>query len=228
MQQFTDLRDEFIARVVKDRTFADVGGLWGTINEKTSVAYKHGATSVTMIDVTPLDGDLWQKYDLRMQTMGIKVYHRLSSDVCDLKIEDISQQFDIEHCSGVLYHHPNPMILLIALRRITSHSVVLTSTITQQIIENENGRYQIPPSGVLFVPALNDSERSILQAYWSKLGVEADGITKQVLFDVNNFAPWWWLPTAEALEAMCTAAGFMVIDSGLTWGGNAYTLLLDV
>ena len=31
-----DLRDDYIRRVVRGRSFADVGGLWGTVNEKVS------------------------------------------------------------------------------------------------------------------------------------------------------------------------------------------------
>jgi hypothetical protein len=228
MPSYNDLRDEFIARVVNGKTFADVGGLWGTVNEKASIAHQLDATAVTMIDVTPLNGDLWQKFDNRMQSLGIEKYHRISRDVCDLRIGDIGQPYDVVHCSGVLYHHPNPMTLLIALRRILSQNLILTSAITQEVIENENGRYQIPPSGVLFVPALSDMERSILSTYWSKIGVVAHGLTEKCTYNVADFGPWWWLPTAKALEAMCVAAGFKVVDRGLTWSNNACTLLLSV
>ena len=33
----TDVRDTYIAQVVAGKSFADVGGLWGTVNEKVSV-----------------------------------------------------------------------------------------------------------------------------------------------------------------------------------------------
>jgi hypothetical protein len=42
---YVDLRDQYISKVVTDKTFAEVGGLWGTINEKISVAYQYGAAS---------------------------------------------------------------------------------------------------------------------------------------------------------------------------------------
>ena len=48
-----DLRDDYIRRVVRGRSFADVGGLWGTVNEKVSVAAQAEARSVAMIDISP-------------------------------------------------------------------------------------------------------------------------------------------------------------------------------
>ena len=45
---------------------------------------------------------------------------------------------------------------------------------------------------------------------------------------MNDFAAWWWLPTATALEAMCKVVGFKVLESKLSWNNNALTLLLSV
>jgi hypothetical protein len=36
---YSDPRDVFLGRVARGRTFADVGGLWGVVNEKVSVAH---------------------------------------------------------------------------------------------------------------------------------------------------------------------------------------------
>jgi hypothetical protein len=219
-----DLRDEFIARVAKGKTFADVGGLWGTVNEKVSVAHKAGAREVSMLDITPSDGDLWRLFHDRMKSLDIKDYKSISSDVC--KAPDV--KFQVVHCSGVLYHHPNPLFLLESLRKITEETLVLTSAITQTIIENKVGTYCIPPSGVLFVPALSDSEREILAEYWRGVGAEVHGITTKVKHNIDDFGPWWWLPTAEAMAAMCESCGFKVLDRGHIWNRNAYTLLMQV
>ena len=37
-----DVRDTYIRQVVAGKSFADIGGLWGTVNEKVSVAHTHG------------------------------------------------------------------------------------------------------------------------------------------------------------------------------------------
>lgn len=228
LNKFNDLRDEYISRVVAGKTFVDVGGLWGTVNEKISLAHECGATSLTMLDVTVQEGDLWRKFRARMEELGIKNYECISADVCDPQITQLVQPFDVVHCSGVLYHHPNPMLMLAALRKLTREHLVLTSSITQEIIENEKGRYAIPPSGVVFVPALSDCEREILKRYWEGMGAVAYGLTEKIRYRLDDFGAWWWLATAGALVAMCETAGFKVLDHGATWDKNALVLLLGV
>lgn len=227
MSTSTDLRDEYIARLVKGKSFADVGGLWGTINEKVSIAHQHGAASLTMIDIQAERNELWQQFEARMQELGVPKYECISTDICDPKLEKLLEPFDVVHCSGVLYHHPNPMMILMDLRRITNEYLILTSVITQQVIQNEKGKYTIPPSGVMFVPALNDAERAVLKVYWDKIGA-AYGLTEKYTYTVDDFAPWWWLPTAPALLAMCVAAGFKILDHGLVWNDDALAILLKV
>jgi tetratricopeptide (TPR) repeat protein/2-polyprenyl-3-methyl-5-hydroxy-6-metoxy-1,4-benzoquinol methylase len=225
-----DIRDRYIARVVKDKTFAEVGGLWGTVNEKVSVASKYGATSLTMIDVTPASVHLWQDFRDRMASLNITTYNCISQDITQIQLAEIGEPYDVVHCAGVLYHHPHPLQILVALRQITREHLILTSAITQEVIDNEWGRYTIPASGVIFIPALDEAERAILTAYWQAYinGTPIIGLTEKAVFDINDFAPWWWLPTASALEAMCKVAGFKVLDKGLTWDNNALTLLLGV
>ena len=225
-----DIRDRYIARVVKGKTFAEVGGLWGTVNEKVSVASKYGATSLTMIDVTPISEHFWQNFRDRMTSLNIANYHCISQDITQIKLAEIGEPYDVVHCAGVLYHHPHPLQILVGLHQITREHLILTSAITQQVIENEWGRYEIPVSGVIFIPALEEAERAILTAYWQPYIYSSPiiGITEKAVFDINDFGPWWWLPTASALEAMCKVAGFKVLDKGLTWNNNALTLLLGI
>lgn len=221
----SDVRDKYISRVVKGNTFADIGGLWGTVNEKVSVAHRCGASELTMMDIQPPESDLWQKFHDRMGALGISGYRCVTLDLGHPQIASTVQPVDVVHCSGVLYHHPNPMLLLANLRRTSRKFVILTSAITRGEIKNKKGRYSLPPSSVLFVPALSDAEREIMRAHWEPYGT-AYGLTQKCEFTVDNFAPWWWLPTATALLAMCTAAGFSVEDSAHTWNDNALTILL--
>ncbi|MEG5171858.1 tetratricopeptide repeat protein [Microcoleus sp. B3-D7] len=225
-----DIRDRYIARVAKGKTFAEVGGLWGTVSEKVSVASKYGAVSLTMIDAMPASMHWWQDFHDRMTSLNIANYHCINQDITQIQLADIGEPYDVVHCAGVLYHHPHPLQILVALRQITREHLVFTSAITQEVIENELGRYEIPASGVMFIPALDDAERAILTAYWQQYlnNNPLIGITEKAVFDINDFAPWWWLPTATALESMCEVAGFKVLDKGLTWDNNALTLLLGI
>jgi len=60
-----DLRDDYIGKVVKGKSFADVGGLWVVVNEKVSVAHLHGANELAMIDVSPRGHELWGLFENR-------------------------------------------------------------------------------------------------------------------------------------------------------------------
>lgn len=225
-----DIRDRYIARSVKGKTFAEVGGLWGTVNEKVSVASQYGAAAVTMIDITPISEQLWQDFRDRMTSLNIANYHCISQDITQIKLAEINAPYDVVHCSGVLYHHPHPLQVLVALRQITREHLILTSAITQELIENDCGRYEIPDSGVIFIPALDEAKRAILNAYWQPYLNNSPiiGIAEKAVFELDDFGPWWWLPTASALEAMCKVAGFKILDKRLTWNNNALTLLLGL
>ncbi|MEG4206886.1 tetratricopeptide repeat protein [Microcoleus sp. Pol7_A1] len=225
-----DIRDRYIARVVKGKTFAEVGGLWGTVSEKVSVASKYGAVSLTMIDAMPAYLDWWQDFHDRMTSLNIANYNCINRDITQIQLAEIGEPYDVVHCAGVLYHHPHPLQILVALRQITGEHLVFTSAITQEVIENELGRYELPASGVMFIPALDDAERAILTAYWQPFlnSNPLIGITEKAVFEMNNFAACWWLPTATALEAMCKVAGFKVLDKELAWDNNVLTLLLGI
>lgn len=226
-----DARDRYIARVVKGKTFAEVGGLWGTVNEKISIAHRCNAASLTMIDAADREAgsEMWQAFHDRMASFNITDYRCFVGDICQLQSEVIAAPFDIVHCGGVLYHHPHPMQVLVALHQITRSHLILTSAITQEVIENEEGRYQIPPSGVIFLPALNQKEANILRTYWNQFcAVPPIGIAEKIAYHLNDFSAWWWLPTAAALKSMCEVAGFEILESESAWWGNTLTLLLQV
>ncbi|MEG4445167.1 tetratricopeptide repeat protein [Microcoleus sp. AT9_B5] len=225
-----DIRDRYIARVAKGKTFAEVGGLWGTVSEKVSVASKYGAVSLTMIDAMPASIHWWQDFCDRMTSLNIANYNCINRDITQIQLAEIGNPYDVVHCAGVLYHHPHPLQILTSLRQITGEYLILTSAITQEVIENERGRYEIPASGVIFIPALGEAERAILTAYWQQHtdGSPILGVIQKAVFDINDFGPWWWLPTASALESMCKVAGFKVLDKGWTWNNNALTLLLGI
>lgn len=225
-----DPRDEYIEQVATGRSFADVGGLWGTVSEKVSVAHRAGASEVTMIDVTVADGQLWDQFRSRIQSLGVPAARCLSGDVIALAESPGCPLFDVVHCSGVIYHIPDPMRLLTALRRMTREYLVLSSAVTATEISNEAGVLNIPAAAAIFVPALQQRERDILRAHWSPVvGDLAAGLTSDVLlWNVNEFGPWWWLPTVDALKAMCMAAGFNFIAGAYYWNNNAYSLMLSV
>ena len=139
-----DVRDTYIRQVVAGKSFADIGGLWGTVNEKVSVAHTHGARALSMIDVSPPDSELWSLFEERRRTLRLPAIECVSADILALAEADPRPQFDVVHCSGVLYHMPEPMQFLRALRRITREALVLTSAITATRVKGAQGVLELP------------------------------------------------------------------------------------
>jgi hypothetical protein len=223
----TDPRDEFIRAVVGGKTFADVGGLWGTVNEKVSVAHGSGAREVTMLDVSPPERPLWADFRRRCQELGVGPVHCLSQDVLAVG-PDPSRAWDVVHCSGVLYHMPDPVRFLVALHRLCREHLILTSVVTATEIVSSAGILAVPGSAAIYVPALSGHEREVLRIYWTGVvGDGAIGLTRDVdQWRVEDYGPWWWLPTVETLKGLCVSTGFEVIKDSPSWNGNAHTLLL--
>jgi hypothetical protein len=182
-----------------------------------------------MIDILPAGQELWQSFDDHRRALGLPEVSCISSDIVDLADIVPCPQFDVVHCSGVLYHMPNPMRFLVALRRITREYLVLSSAITATKIKSNKGVLEIPQTAALFVPALQGRESVIVSSYWQKfVGDGAIGLTREVAsWQPEDYAAWWWLPTVETLKAMCMTAGFYYRTGGYMWNGNAYVQLLS-
>ena len=140
----SDVRDTYIGQVVAGKSFADIGGLWGTVNEKVSVAHTHGVRTLTMVDVSPPDSELWSLFEERRRTLRLPAVECVSADILALVEADPRRQFDVVHCSGVLYHMPEPMQFLRALRKVTREALVLTSAVTATRIEGAKGVLELP------------------------------------------------------------------------------------
>lgn len=224
---YRDARDEFIGRVVAGKIFVDVGGLWGTVRERVSVAHAAGAGEVYMIDVAPPGDELWTRFGDRMQALGVTGYGITSADLHAPGLPE----FDVVHCSGVLYHSPNPMATVHALKRLTREFLVLSCSVVPRVIRNPVGTLTLPAAAWLFLPALGGREAAIVREHWRPhVRDTAIGLTRPFpgAFDPDDWGPWYWLPTVDGLVEMARFCGFHVIDEAPIWGGNAHTMLLKV
>jgi len=120
-----DRLPEFIRNHVPGRSFADIGCMWGVNGEYSFIAEAAGATSVTAVDVfgpTP-------EFEEKRITRGSRVRFVLGDATRAGTLDEIGEA-DVVFCAGVLYHHPSPFDLLVALRRICRETLILrTSTI---------------------------------------------------------------------------------------------------
>lgn len=221
-----DLRDVFIEEVVRDRSFVDIGGLWGEVAERVSVASRCGASQLTMVDVLPEDDEWWRKFHDRMREKGISGYRSICGDINEITLDT----FDVVHSSGVLYHLPNPLQYLVKLHSTARHHVILTSAIVPGKIRNRQGKMEVSDCGPLFVPALSEREKKIYDEFYT--GGSRDlllgGINHEADFTPTNYSPWWWLLPVKTIRSMCEVCGFEVVNDGPNWGGRAHTFLLRV
>jgi hypothetical protein len=222
--KFSDPRNSMIDRVARGKTFADVGGLWGISGEKISTAHRAGASALTLIDLYVAGDPAWNQFQDHMRNLGINPdsVQLIPGDFLDYS----GESYDVIHSSGVFYHLPNPLQYLERLHRFSRERVVLSSLVTPERIENRFGRFELPGSGALFVPALTEAERQIVNEYWKVPGLLGIG-TGSGTPKFTDFATCWWLPTRRVLRKMCEIAGFRIEAQGEFWNGNALTLQLE-
>lgn len=222
-----DIRDEFIARVVDGRRFLEVGGLWGEVMEKVSVAARAGASSLTMVDILPQSDPLWARFAERASQSSLSVACVTANLDAATTVPLLAGQFDVVHCSGILYHCPNPLHTLSQLFQITEEYVILTSTSVPEHFDTSVGAMTLGRGGIRLVPYMDDVDRRTASARWNDLGITGLlGLDTEWEWDVNDYSPWWWLFTPSALHQMASAVGFEVLDEGPFWDGLAHTLLL--
>lgn len=200
-------------------SFADVGGLWGTVGEKVSAAHKAGAGKVTMVDVMPLHSDWWERFLDHAQRHGAP-RSVINCVVADLERDNFAKnagKFDYINCSGVLYHVPNPLGVLRNLYRATTRYLSVATQILPERIETEKGTLVIPPGQGLFIPSLTREQREILAAYYDQHNYKVTHVNRDgpPYFEKGkfNYGPSYWLPTLDQLLAMLRLFGLEIVDT---------------
>jgi hypothetical protein len=219
-----DIRDEFIAAALVDGgSFADIGGLWGTVSEKVTVAHAAGATSVAMVDILPTSNPLWAAFRERVSYLGVPTWQEHVANLDEAP--PTLGPWDVVHCSGVIYHCPNPLHTLRKLHALTGKSLVLTSMVLAERMETDRGVIEVPAGQPIFIPGLDAENLSIVDRFLEMRGVRnAIGIDVPAEYDVTDYGPWWWVPTPSALEAMVRTAGYRILGSGPFWDGRSWTV----
>jgi SAM-dependent methyltransferase len=186
---------ELIRKYAPGRSFADIGCMWGVNGGYSFLAEEAGAVSVKAVDVfgpTP-------EFEARHRACNSSVEFILGDAGHPDTIARIGIA-DVVFCAGVLYHHPSPFDLLVALRRLCGQTLILrTSTIPE--IEGL-------PNAAVFFPMLGSDERQL----WN---LSSLGLAKQVGI-TGEFEPeagygnWFWGLTPSCLISLLKSAGFRV------------------
>lgn len=226
------IRQQWLAESVSGRTFAEVGGLWGLVNEQISVASALGAAELTMIDVAPegeAAGNLWEDFRVRLHEFGVPNVRCIRGNIDDPATVAEAGSFEVVHCSGVLYHCPEPLHTLRNLRSITRRTLVLgTATIPEQVTTSA-GSLHVEPGSALLAPAMPHTVRAVLGDWLRENGAPyAHGINYNLdtawdssRSDWSPYEPWWWFFTRDYVAALLKVAGFEIRNIASYWNGRA-------
>ncbi len=213
-----DHRDEWIGRIAAGKSFVDVGGLWGAVNEKITPAHNAGATSLCMVDIWAPGSEWWLKFRERCSTCGAGPVREVVTSVDNPNVRQSVGRYDIVHCGGVLYHSPNPFLTIRNLMSLASESLLLATAVMPPVVENEFGRLEFRSESAVCVPLIGEASRKILDKHLrDSYGGGAYGVNAPVdawYFDdgAPNYGPWWWLWSADYVERMLAASGLDIIE----------------
>lgn len=223
-----DHRDRVIERLAPGKTFAEVGGLWGLTNEKVSVPHAAGATDLCMIDIWSPQDEWWLKFRQHCSEKSIGYVREIIGSIDNPDVIRQAGLYDVVHCSGVLYHCPNPFHTIANLIAITSETLVIGAAVMPPKIVNEAGTVSFGRDAAICVPFLTDENRRVVDLYIAQsYGGGAWGVNDPVdnwFFSQGepNYGPWCWLWSADYLRGMLKAAGLDIVEDFEQFGGTGH------
>lgn len=186
---------EYIRTYTAGRSFVDIGCMWGVNGDYAFLAEEAGATAVKGVDVfgpTP-------EFETKKRERGSSVEFILGDAGHPATIERVGV-VDVVFCAGVLYHHPSPFDLLVALRRMCGQTLILrTSTIPE---------VKGLPNAAVYFPMLKARDRQM----WN---LKSLGLMRQVGI-TDGFEPregygnWFWGMSPSCLTSLVETAGFRI------------------
>jgi 2-polyprenyl-3-methyl-5-hydroxy-6-metoxy-1,4-benzoquinol methylase len=191
---YADLGD-YVRRFAPGHSFVDIGCMWGVNGELAFLAEESGASAVKGVDVFGPTPEFEQKRHDRNSAVEFVLGDCTHPDT----IRRIGA-VDVVLCAGVLYHHPAPFDLLIALRALCRKTLILrTSTIPE-----------MPglPNAAVFYPMLSAEQRALWNL--SSLGLLHQAGISEAFDPQQGYGNWFWGITPSALRSLVETAGFRV------------------
>jgi hypothetical protein len=189
-------REDVVRRHVAGKTFCDIGCMWKVNGRIAFVAEEAGATSVTGLDVmaaTPA-------FETERAQRSSKVRF-VRGDLHDpATVADVGPH-EVVWCSGVLYHAPNPVLMLERLRELTTELLILQTMTLPELPGVKQG--------LVFYPGVPNPK---LYARWGEQAARSLRLPEP---GEDPYAPWWWGISQSALHAMLRAARFEPVEQ---WG----------
>ncbi|MFC7399559.1 hypothetical protein ACFQU1_20310 [Chelatococcus sp. GCM10030263] len=224
----TIFQNHIIREHVAGLSFVDIGGLWGTVNEKVTLALAAGARSATMADMQTPGNEWWAKFEQRAKDLGYTNYDSKHVNLDDPQIQGTLGRFDFVHCSGIIYHVPSPVYTLDRLASVTTKYLLLGSMVVPEKVENQFGSLDFTGGRTVFIPGMDDQVRAIMAEHFTQSGIEIMHFNRAYsepfrLPDGSaNYGPWWWLWSPSMMIKMLEACNFRVIADHPEWGGRSH------
>ena len=185
----------YIAEHAPGRSFVDVGCMWGVNGWYSFLAEEAGATVIKGVDVfgpTP-------EFEAARAERGSRV---------EFILGDISQPStiarvgvcDVVFCAGVLYHHPSPFDLLVALRRVCGSLLILRTATIPEVRGLQHAAVYWP-----LLPADQRKLWTLGRTTGRQVGLTAEFEPEQ------GYGNWFWGLTPSCLQSLLRTAGFRVV-----------------
>jgi SAM-dependent methyltransferase len=186
---------DHIRRLAPGRSFADIGCMWGVNGAHAFAAEEAGATIVKAVDVFGPTPEFQDAHRARQSRVEF-ILGDCTSPEPFARIDHV----DVVFCAGVLYHHPSPFDVLVALRRICRETLVLrTSTIPEV-----DGL----PNAAVYFPMLSAEARTLWDL--APLGVQHQAGISNAFSNDDGYGNWFWGLTPSCLVSLLETAGFAV------------------
>jgi 2-polyprenyl-3-methyl-5-hydroxy-6-metoxy-1,4-benzoquinol methylase len=191
-----DRLPEYIRQYAPEKSFADIGCMWGVNGAYSFLAEEAGATTVKAVDVfgpTP-------EFDAEKQKRASAVEFILGDATDPIVIQRVGS-VDTVLCAGVLYHHPSPFDLLVALRAMCRRILILRSATIPEI--------KGLPNAAVFYPQLTPAARELWSL--SSLGIACQFGIQTEFRPEEGYGNWFWGLTPTCLRSLVATAGFKVV-----------------
>jgi hypothetical protein len=182
--------------------------MWGVNGQYAFDAEAAGATRVSGLDVF---GPTPEFEETRRQRQSRVEF--VLGDVTDPRTIERLGVFDVVLCAGVLYHHPSPMDVLVALRRLCGSTLIFRTSSIPEI--------RGLPNAAVFFPHLDEKARRLWNL--SRLGVTRQVGISGAFEPREGYGNWFWGATPSCLKSMLAVAGFRVDEEWLE--AFAYTAI---
>lgn len=213
------------------RTYVDIGGLWGTKGETVTTAIQGGASYATMADIQPLGSTWWQRFETHCAERGITDYGTKQVDICAPDAPEALGTYDFVHCAGVMYHVADLFAFIGNLRAVTTEYLLISSVVMPDTITNTKGTIEFGPDHAYLTPVLCDPSREVILEYLREGGRHAAGLTDSARFFDGRRArtgPWWWLFSGAFMSRIIAMHDLDILAEGRTPGGDGYTVFARV